>query len=81
MNAAGRLVGYALVNPLRPWTTQYATQTAVYLPVPAGATGFANDVNACGTILGTVTLSTGVEKCAIWSRRTCDYLLEPVATQ
>jgi probable HAF family extracellular repeat protein len=81
MSAAGRSVGFTLDYPTPPraWTTR-GSNTPLYLPLPAGAIGFANDVNACGTILGSVKLSTNVDQYVIWSRLTCD-LLPPVLTQ
>lgn len=80
MSATGRSVGFTLGgSPPRAWTTR-GSNTPLYLPVPAGAIGFANDVNACGTILGSVKLSTNVDQYVIWSRLTCD-LLPPILTQ
>ncbi|HJU05058.1 MAG TPA: hypothetical protein VJ692_07870 [Nitrospiraceae bacterium] len=76
MSAAGRLVGFTVgeVTSPRAWTT-WNSNIPQYLPVPAGAVGSAAvDVNACGTILGTVKLSANVEKPVIWSRLTCDVL-------
>jgi probable HAF family extracellular repeat protein len=80
MSAAGRSVGFTLGGtPPRAWTTK-GSNTPLYLPLPAGAIGFANDVNACGTILGSVKLSTNVDQFVIWDRLTCD-VLPPVVTQ
>ena len=82
MSAAGRSVGFTvdeLTAPRRAWTTR-GSNTPLYLPLPAGARGVAYDVDTCGTILGSVRLSTNVEQFVIWSRLTCD-LLPPVPTQ
>ena len=81
MSAAGRSVGFTVDEPTAPraWTTR-GSNTPLYLPLPAGARGVAHDVDTCGTILGSVRLSTNVEQFVIWSRLTCD-LLPPVPTQ
>lgn len=81
MSAAGRLVGFT--QNYRAWTSRQGSNTPLYLPVPAGAlNSYANDVSACGTILGSVKLSTNVDQSVIWHKRLCDDLLvEPVATQ
>jgi hypothetical protein len=70
-NSANRWVGYTLPGA-RPWTS-VGTGAAVYLPTPANADGFAHDVNACGTILGSVTLN-GTGRPVYWSRLFCDSL-------
>jgi len=45
------------------------------LPVPAGAIeSSAVDVNACGTILGSIKLSLTADQPVMWSRITCDVL-------
>lgn len=70
-SAANRWVGYTLPGA-RPWTS-VGTGAAVYLPTPAGADGFAHDVNACGTILGSVTVN-GTTRPVYWSKLFCDSL-------
>ena len=80
ISRTNRMVGFTLgeANGPRAWTT-FNNSAALYLPVPAGAIGFANDVNACGTILGSIRLSDGTEQWVTWSKLTCD-LLPPVIT-
>lgn len=76
ISSAGRLVGSTIGEPTSPraWTT-WQSSTAQYLPVPAGAIGSsAVDVNACGTILGSIKLSLNVDQPVVWSRITCDVL-------
>lgn len=78
-SSSNRLVGYTLGEPFgpAPWTTINGS-TTLYLPVPAGAIGFARDVNACGTIIGSVRLADGSEHAVMWTRLLCDVL--PVFT-
>ncbi|HKE96184.1 MAG TPA: hypothetical protein VKB34_17885 [Povalibacter sp.] len=77
-SSADRWVGYTLAATWVPWTS-VGTGAATYLPMPAGAYGFANDVNSCGTVLGNVVLADGTSHPVIWSRLFCD-TLPPIFT-
>jgi hypothetical protein len=69
-NSSNRWVGYTLPGS-QPWTS-VGTGAATYLPLPSGAFGFATDVNACGTILGSAQLSDGTARPVYWSKMFCD---------
>ena len=69
-NSSNRWVGYTLPGSL-PWTS-VGTGAAEPLPIPSGAFGYAHDVNACGTILGSVRLADGTSRPVYWSRKICD---------
>jgi hypothetical protein len=74
MSAAGRLVGFD--QNYRAWTSRQGSNTPLYLPVPAGTlNSYANDVSACGTILGSVKLPPNVDRFVIWHKLLCDDLL------
>lgn len=72
-SATNRLVGYTVGEPFGPlpWTT-INNSSVQYLPIPTGAIGFAYDVNACGTIIGSVTLADGTQRAVMWTRLICD---------
>ena len=80
MSDVGRLVGFT--HNYRAWTSRHGSNTPLDLPVPAGTlNSYAYDVSSCGTILGSVKLSTSVDQWVIWHKLFCDDLLvEPVAT-
>jgi uncharacterized membrane protein len=80
-SSASRWVGFTVGEPPLPraWTS-FENGAATYLPVPAGASAFATDVNGCGTILGSVSLPDGTTRPVVWSKVFCD-VLPPIVAQ
>jgi hypothetical protein len=72
---AGFTVGVTETGQTGAWTTRHDGEPPVYLPVPAGATGYALTVAGSGAIMGSVKLSTGQDQPVLWTKITPD--IEP----
>lgn len=75
MSSKGRLVGYQSDSSfLRHATTQAAPNgyTQLLPSLPNGTSSYAIDVNACGTVVGMLSVAQGPEKPVMWSRASCD---------
>jgi hypothetical protein len=69
---AGYTVGVTETGQTGAWTTAQDGEPPVYLPVPAGATGYAYTVSAGGAIMGSVKLSNGQDQPVLWTKMTPD---------
>jgi hypothetical protein len=71
---SGRRVGTNIfATPRRGWTVAPGASTALILPVPAGAMdSYATAVDACGSILGSLTYPDGSTKAVLWAKLLCD---------
>jgi hypothetical protein len=54
------------------WTAAQDGDPPVYLPVPAGATGYAYRVSASGAIMGSIKHANGQDQPVLWTKRTSD---------
>ena len=76
---AGRRVGFTVgvteTGQTGAWTTARDGAPPEYLPVPAGATGYALAVSAGGAIMGSVKLANGQDQPVLWTKLTVD--IEP----
>jgi hypothetical protein len=69
---AGNTLGVTETGQTGAWTTAQDGQPPVYLPVPAGAYGYAHTVSASGAIMGSVKLSNGRDQPVLWTKMTPD---------
>lgn len=69
---AGFTVGVTETGQTGAWTTARDGDPPVYLPVPAGATGYAHTVSAVGAIMGSVKLAGGQDQYVLWTKLTPD---------
>jgi len=73
ISAMGRRVGYNFGMPTQAWTVPPGGGGAEILPVPAGVTdSYANKVDTCGNILGSVSYPDGSTKAVLWTKLFCD---------
>lgn len=68
ISPVGRMVGTTTAT--LPWTS--ISGSAVNLPVPAGQSGYAMDVNSCGTIIGSYGTEQAGYRAAMWTKMVCD---------
>jgi hypothetical protein len=69
---AGYTVGVTETGQTGAWTTTQDGEPPVYLPVPAGANGYAYTVSASGAIMGSIKLSNGQDQPVLWTKMTPD---------
>jgi hypothetical protein len=69
---AGDTIGVTETGHTGAWTTARDGEPPVYLPVPAGATGYVYRVSANGAIMGSVKLSNGQDQPVLWTAMTPD---------
>jgi hypothetical protein len=71
MSDVGRKVGGTFAE--QAWTTEPASSSVEYLPVPSGVVSSAAGlVNGCGVIIGSVTYSNGATSAISWRKSSCD---------
>lgn len=77
---AGFTIGVTETGQTGAWTTARDGDPPEYLPVPAGATGYAYTVSAVGAIMGSVKLTNGQDQYVLWTKLTPD-IEPPIAHQ